>query len=92
MSGPSLPAIGGVSLRTYAAGLRYHGRPDLLAATFEAPAAVAGVFTRSACPSAAVEWDRARVAPGRAGNVCEVNRWGGAGPGWDGMERKGMRR
>lgn len=55
---PELGAVPGVATRTLAAGLRYHGRPDLFLATVDAGTTVAGVFTNSACPSAPVDWCR----------------------------------
>jgi glutamate N-acetyltransferase/amino-acid N-acetyltransferase len=61
-----MPAIEGVRLATAAAGIRYAGRTDVLLALFEPGTTVAGVFTRSKCPSAPVEWCRARLKPGRA--------------------------
>jgi len=62
---PALPAVGGVKLSTAAAGIRYQGRTDVLLATFAEGTSVAGVFTRSRCPSAAVDWCRERVSGGR---------------------------
>jgi glutamate N-acetyltransferase/amino-acid N-acetyltransferase len=61
-----MPAIAGVRLATAAAGIRYQGRTDVMLAVFDDGASVAGVFTRSKCPSAPVEWCRARVKSGRA--------------------------
>ena len=49
---PALPPIGGVRFATIAAGVRYAGRTDVMMALFDERAAVAGVFTRSKCPSA----------------------------------------
>jgi glutamate N-acetyltransferase/amino-acid N-acetyltransferase len=63
---PAMPAIAGVRLATAAAGIRYQGRTDVMLAVFEAGTSVAGVFTRSKCPSAPVEWCRARIKAGRA--------------------------
>ncbi|MGA2943700.1 MAG: bifunctional ornithine acetyltransferase/N-acetylglutamate synthase, partial [Xanthobacteraceae bacterium] len=63
---PDMPPIGGVRLATAAAGVRYQGRTDVMLAVFDEGASVAGVFTRSKCPSAPVEWCRARVKNGRA--------------------------
>ena len=63
---PDLPAIGGVRLATAEAGIRYAGRTDVLLALFDAGTTAAGVFTRSKCPSAPVEWCRAHLKPGRA--------------------------
>ena len=69
---PTLPPIDGVRLATAAAGIRYQGRTDVMLAVFDAGTSVAGVFTRSKCPSAPVEWCRANVKGGRAG-VLVVN-------------------
>ncbi|MDE2016827.1 MAG: bifunctional glutamate N-acetyltransferase/amino-acid acetyltransferase ArgJ [Hyphomicrobiales bacterium] len=61
-----LPAIRGLRFASAAAGVRYAGRTDVTLAVFDAPARVAGVFTRSKCPSAPVEWCRARLPRGTA--------------------------
>ena len=63
---PDMPAVAGVRLATAAAGIRYQGRTDVMLAVFDAGTNVAGVFTRSKCPSAPVEWCRARIKGGRA--------------------------
>jgi glutamate N-acetyltransferase / amino-acid N-acetyltransferase len=63
---PQMPAIDGVRLATASAGIRYAGRTDVMLALFEPGTTVAGVFTRSKCPSAPVEWCRARIKPGQA--------------------------
>jgi glutamate N-acetyltransferase / amino-acid N-acetyltransferase len=63
---PDMPAIDGMRLATAAAGIRYAGRTDVLLALFEEGTTVAGVFTRSKCPSAPVEWCRAHLKPGKA--------------------------
>ncbi len=63
---PDMPPIAGVRLATAAAGIRYQGRTDVMLALFDPGTAVAGVFTRSKCPSAPVEWCRARLKSGRA--------------------------
>jgi glutamate N-acetyltransferase/amino-acid N-acetyltransferase len=63
---PALPPIAGVRFATIAAGVRYSGRTDVMMAVFDEPAAVAGVFTRSRCPSAPVDWCRAHLKGGRA--------------------------
>ncbi len=65
-SAPVMPPVAGVRLATAAAGIRYQGRTDVMLAVFDDGASVAGVFTRSKCPSAPVEWCRARVKNGRA--------------------------
>src|SRR3954467_10415406 len=61
---PEMPAIAGVKLATAAAGIRYKGRTDVLLAVMDKGTAVAGVFTKSKCPSAPVEWCRAKLKKG----------------------------
>ncbi len=61
-----MPAVAGVRLATAAAGIRYQGRTDVMLAVFNEGTSVAGVFTRSKCPSAPVEWCRARLKGARA--------------------------
>lgn len=61
-----LPAIEGARFATAAAGIRYKDRTDVLLALFAPGTAVAGVFTRSRCPSAPVDWCRANLAQGTA--------------------------
>jgi glutamate N-acetyltransferase/amino-acid N-acetyltransferase len=56
---PAMPAIAGVRLATAAAGIKYANRTDVLLALLDAGTTAAGVFTRSKCPSAPVEWCRA---------------------------------
>jgi glutamate N-acetyltransferase/amino-acid N-acetyltransferase len=63
---PDMPAIAGVRLATAAAGIRYKGRTDVLLAVMDKGTTVAGVFTKSKCPSAPVEWCRARLGRGQA--------------------------
>ncbi|MGH6680258.1 MAG: bifunctional ornithine acetyltransferase/N-acetylglutamate synthase, partial [Bradyrhizobium sp.] len=63
---PSMPAIAGVKLATAAVGIRYKGRTDVLLAVMDKGTTVAGVFTKSKCPSAPVEWCRARLPDGVA--------------------------
>src|SRR4030088_1223390 len=63
---PDMPAIPGVKLATAAAGIRYQGRTDVLLAVMDKGTTVAGVFTQSKCPSAPVEWCRAKLSGGRS--------------------------
>src|ERR1043166_3135853 len=63
---PEMPAIAGVRLATAAAGIRYKGRTDVLLAVLDEGTTVAGVFTKSKCPSAPVEWCRAKLKRGAA--------------------------
>lgn len=69
---PEMPPIDGVRLSTAAAGIKYRDKPDLLVMVFDEGAAVAGVFTRSLCPSAAVDFCRANLSGGQA-RVLVVN-------------------
>ena len=61
---PDMPVISGVKLATAAAGIRYQGRTDVLLAVMDKGTTVAGVFTQSKCPSAPVEWCRAKLKSG----------------------------
>ncbi len=63
---PDMPVIAGVKLATAAAGIRYKGRTDVLLAVMDKGTAVAGVFTQSKCPSAPVEWCRAKLKRGKS--------------------------
>lgn len=63
---PALPPLDGVTLATAEAGIRYKGRTDVLAVGLAKGTTVAGVFTRSKCPSAPVDWCRANLAGGTA--------------------------
>ncbi|MGL4490502.1 MAG: bifunctional glutamate N-acetyltransferase/amino-acid acetyltransferase ArgJ [Rhizobiaceae bacterium] len=61
-----LGAIDGLRMETAQAGIKYKGRTDVLMMVFDEPASVAGVFTRSLCPSAPVDLCRANLAHGKA--------------------------
>jgi glutamate N-acetyltransferase / amino-acid N-acetyltransferase len=63
---PAMPDVAGVRLATGAAGIKYQGRTDVLLALFDNGTSVAGVLTRSKCPSAPVEWCRVKLKGGRA--------------------------
>src|SRR5258707_10350291 len=63
---PEMPAIAGVKLATASAGIRYKGRTDVLLAVLDKGRPVAGVFTKSKCPSAPVEWCRAKLKRGKS--------------------------
>jgi glutamate N-acetyltransferase / amino-acid N-acetyltransferase len=69
---PEIPEIAGVRLATASAGIRYKGRTDVLLALFDKGTTVAGVFTKSKCPSAPVDWCRDKIKGGRA-RVLVVN-------------------
>ena len=59
---PDLPAIAGVGIATAEAGIRYAGRTDVLYVALDEGTRAAGVFTRSKCPSAPVDWCRDALA------------------------------
>jgi glutamate N-acetyltransferase/amino-acid N-acetyltransferase len=63
---PTMPEVAGVRLATGAAGIKYKGRTDVLLALFDEGTTVAGVTTRSRCPSAPVEWCREKLKGGKA--------------------------
>ncbi len=63
---PDMPPIAGVAFATAAAGIKYKDRRDVFLALFQPGTTVAGVFTRSKCPSAPVDWCRAALAGGSA--------------------------
>jgi glutamate N-acetyltransferase/amino-acid N-acetyltransferase len=63
---PELPEIEGVRFATGAAGIRYKDRTDVMLALFDKGTQAAGVFTKSKCPSAPVDWCRARLKGGKA--------------------------
>ena len=63
---PELPPVAGVLLAAHTAELRYRGRPDVMLAALAPGSRVAGVFTRSRCASAPVDWCREHVARGTA--------------------------
>ncbi len=63
---PDLPAIEGVRFATAEAGIKYKNRTDVLLMAFDEGTTVAGVLTRSATSSAAVELCRANLPGGIA--------------------------
>ena len=68
-----MPAIAGVRLATAAAGIRYKGRTDVLLAVLDEGTTVAGVFTQSKCPSAPVDWCRAKLDGRQGARALVVN-------------------
>ena len=63
---PKVPAVPGVRFATAEAGIRYKGRQDVWFALLDEGTQVAGVFTRSKCPSAPVDWCRENLKQGSA--------------------------
>ncbi len=68
----SLPPLNGVGIATAQAGIKYAGRTDLLLMVFDQPASVAGVFTKSKCASAPVDWCRDALAASAAPKASAV--------------------
>ncbi len=67
---PDMPAIEGVRFASGAAGIRYKGRTDVMLALLDKGTQVAGVFTKSKCPSAPVDWCRAKLEIGARPARC----------------------
>ena len=63
---PDLPAVAGVALRVARARYKEWDRCDLTLATLASGTTVAGVLTRSRCPSPEVEWCRKALVLGAA--------------------------
>ncbi len=63
---PDIPPVDGVTLRIARARYKEWDRCDLTFAELAEGTSVAGVFTRSACPSSEVELGRKQVKAGRA--------------------------
>jgi len=61
-----LPPIAGVRFATAAAGIKHKDRTDVLLVLLDKGSEVAGVFTRSKCPSAPVDWCKAALPKGTA--------------------------
>ncbi|MCP4072477.1 MAG: bifunctional glutamate N-acetyltransferase/amino-acid acetyltransferase ArgJ [Hyphomicrobiales bacterium] len=62
---PRLPPLAGVRLGCVEAGIKYQGRKDLTVIDFDEMASIAGVFTKSRCPSAPVDWCKNILATGK---------------------------
>ncbi len=65
-STPDVPPLEGVRFAAGAAGVRYAGRTDVMLGLLDEGTTVAGVFTKSKCPSAPVDWCRAKLKGGKA--------------------------
>ncbi len=63
---PDLPPVVGVRLGAAAAGIRYRGRTDLMMMELAPGTTFGGVFTRSRCPGAPVDWCRRALKSGKA--------------------------
>lgn len=69
---PNIPPLQGVRFATASAGIKYAGRQDVMLAVFDEGTQVAGVFTRSLCASAPVDWCR-KALPGGSAQALIVN-------------------
>ena len=63
---PELAPIAGVRLAAAACGLKKTGAPDVLFVALDPGTTAAGVYTRSRCPSAPVDWCRRALPKGSA--------------------------
>jgi len=63
---PDMPDLDGVRFATAEAGIKYKGRTDVLLASLDEGTTVAGVFTRSKCSSAPVDWCKSILSNGHA--------------------------
>ena len=68
-----LPPIKGVLMSTANTGIKYKQRDDLLLVSFPGGAQAAGVFTKSKCSSAPVDWCRAQLKTGKPARGLLVN-------------------
>jgi glutamate N-acetyltransferase/amino-acid N-acetyltransferase len=66
---PGLAPIAGVRLATFACGIRYTGRDDLMVAELAPGSTVAGVFTRSLTAGAPVLWCRECLRGGKVRGI-----------------------
>ncbi len=63
---PRIKSVAGVRLSGRAVGLKPNGAKDLMLTELAKGTTIAGVLTRSRCPSAPVDWCRAILPKGRA--------------------------
>ena len=70
---PAMPPVAGVTVSTARAGYKPWDRDDLTFVRLAPGTAVAGVLTRSRCPSPEVELCRAHLATGRPARALVVN-------------------
>ena len=63
---PAMPPVAGVRIGTATAGYKAWTRADTTLVEFAPGTTVAGVTTRSKCPSPEVEWCRAALTGGSA--------------------------
>ena len=66
---PELPEVAGVQLATAEAGIKYQNRTDILLVELTEGTKVAGVFTKSKCLSAPVDWCKKHLEKGTARGI-----------------------
>ena len=81
---PAMPDVAGVTLRIARARYKDWNRCDLTLITFDEGTSVAGVLTKSLCPSSEVDWCREHLPQGKAralvvsaGNANAFTGWRG---------------
>ena len=75
---PDMPLIDGVTFAAAAAGVKYHGRDDVMLAVMCPGTSVAGVFTRSSTRSAPVLDCQAKLASNGSGSAAFLVNSGNA--------------
>ncbi|WP_373236585.1 bifunctional glutamate N-acetyltransferase/amino-acid acetyltransferase ArgJ [Cohaesibacter celericrescens] len=63
---PDMGPLDGFRLGVASTGVKYQGRNDVLVVSMAEGTSVAGVFTKSKCPSAPVDWCKRHLAGGAA--------------------------
>ncbi len=58
---PAIPAIAGITMGTARTGIKYRGRPDLVAFRFAKGTQAAGVFASTTMPGVPVDWCRSLI-------------------------------
>lgn len=80
------PALQGIGLAAAAAGIKYKGRTDVMLMVFDEAVPVAGVFTKSKCPSAPVDWCKKALQGGKARAILVNSGNANAFTGMKGLE------
>ena len=70
---PEMPPLAGVDIATFASGIGYAGRPDILMVRLSEGTQTAGVLTRNTLAAAPVVWTLKRLADGTSARVLVIN-------------------